>query len=327
MITPPEIMNRVAALAYRATALTLVAALAACADDAAPSRMVEPTPPSFAKNVTGANQRILFISLRDGNQELYSMNPDGTGQTRLTNNAAGDAYGVWSPDGKRIAFASTRDNAYGDIYTMNPDGSGIVRLTNSVGSSTQPTWSKDGKQIAFMSNRAAANPAAQNPNDWEIYVMNADGTNVTRVTNNAFMDATPLWSPDGKQLAFISNRDDPALNELYVMNVDGSLVTRLTSLNESIGDAGWDPHARRLAFSALTGIYVVDADTHVVTRLTFGPVGQDLLPSFSADGTKIAFTSARNGATYDIYSMNADGSGQTRLTDNFAIDFFPRWAR
>src|SRR5689334_9241498 len=96
----------------------------------------------------GANGRIAFESERDGNPEIYSMEPDATDQARLTNNPAADTDPSWSPDGTRIVFTSNRDGN-DEIYTMNADGSGQTRLTTSPGSDSNPAWSPDGRNIVF----------------------------------------------------------------------------------------------------------------------------------------------------------------------------------
>src|SRR5689334_12039110 len=116
--------------------LPLAGIVTACSrDDAYAPTAIAPSSADFGKNVTGSNQRILFSSDRDGNREVYSISPDGTDPLRLTNDRGSDREAVWSPDGKRIAFVSTRDNLFGEIYTMNADGTNIVRLTNTPGAS------------------------------------------------------------------------------------------------------------------------------------------------------------------------------------------------
>ena len=100
----------------------------------------------------GTNGRIVFVSSRDGNYEVYSMNSDGSGQTNLSNNPAGELAPEWSPDGSKIVFTSFRDgNA--EIYTMNADGTGQTRLTYNSATDSNPTWSPDGQKIAFRSDR------------------------------------------------------------------------------------------------------------------------------------------------------------------------------
>jgi Tol biopolymer transport system component len=316
--------------------LPLAGLVAACSNDATstPTAIVPSSSAGFGKNVSGSNQKILFETTRDadGGHEVYSINPDGTGPTRLTNNPRDDRDAVWSPNGKQIAFRSTRDNVLGEIYVMNADGTEVVRLTNSIGSNDEPSWSRDGKQIVFTSNRGAVDPASGNFDDDDVYVMNADGSNVIRLTNDNTGDRSPVFSPDGRSIAFTSVRDHPGTGdaELYLMNVDGTNVTRLTFQHGRVSHPSWDSHSRRIAFglsgSAEGGIYTLNLDDLGLTRLTFVPDQGDDFPSWSADGSKLAFTSRRDGDS-EIYVMNADGTEQTRLTVNPGEDAFPRWSR
>jgi len=216
--------------------------------------------------------RIAFTSERAGNYEIYFMNADGSSQTRLTNNSAGDFTSAWSPDGKHIAFVSDRDGNY-EIYVMNANGSSQTRLTNNSAGDFTSAWSPDGKRIAFVSDRDGNN---------EIYFMNADGSSQKRLTNNTADDFTSAWSPDGKRIAFVSDRDGN--KEIYFMNADGSSQTRLT--NNSAGDwwPTWSPDGKRIAFvSDRDGnyeIYVMNADGSNQTRLTNNSAG-DWYPAWS----------------------------------------------
>jgi TolB protein len=307
--------------------------VAACSDDATLPLPTAVTPvPVLAKNTGGSKQRILFTSMRDGNDEIYSMNPDGSSVTRLTNHPAPDVLGAWSPDGKRIAFTSARDNPLGDIYTMNSDGTGIVRLTFGPGSNQVASWSKDGRQLVFNSTRDGVDVANSTFEDLEIYTMNADGSGVTRLTFNTVRDVYPVWAPDGRRIAFTSGQDHlgTSATDLYVMNVDGSGVTRLTFQDGTVELPSWDPHSQRIAFSTAfataNGVYVFGFGDTGLTRLTFGASGDDQWATWSSDGSQLAFVSDRDG-NMEIYSMNADGTGQTRLTNNASGDAFPRWSR
>ncbi|MEJ7862325.1 MAG: Calx-beta domain-containing protein, partial [Pyrinomonadaceae bacterium] len=205
--------------------------------------------------------KIAFTSVRDGNEEIYAMNADGSEQTRLTNNAAADGSPAFSPDGSKIAFASDRDgNA--EIYVMNADGSGQTRLTNNAAGDVYPAFSPDGSKIAFSSSRDG---------NFEIYVMNADGSGQTRLTNNAQTDYDPAFSPDGSKIAFTSARDGN--DEIYVMNADGSGQTRLTNNAQTDYQPAFSPDGSKIAFaSARDGgnaeIYVMNADGSGQTRLT-----------------------------------------------------------
>jgi WD40 repeat protein len=263
----------------------------------------------------GVNGKLAFGSNRDGNFEIYVMNADGSGVTRLTNDAASDGAPAWSPDSSKLAFASDRDGNI-EIYVMNADGSGVARLTDNAAFDSQPAWSPDGSKLAFASGRDG---------NEEIYVMNADGSGQTNLTNNAALDDSPAWSPDGSKLAFTSRRDGNT--EIYVTNADGSgTATRLTN-STPFGnvDPDWSPDGSKLAFvSSRDGneeIYVMNADGSGQVRLTNNSL-PDRDPAWSPDGSKIAFDNSDG----EIYVMNADGSGRTNLTnDAAAADTYPAW--
>ena len=226
--------------------------------------------------------RIAFTSNRDGYYEIYVMNSDGAGLTRLTYNGASDTFRSWSPDGRRIAFRSYRDGNW-EIYVMNADGSEQTRLTDNDADDRGPSWSPDGRRIAFHSYRDG---------NWEVYAMNTDGTGQTRLTDNDASDAFPSWSPDGRRIAFHSSRDGNW--EVYAMNADGSEQTRLTYNDAGDWYPAWSPDGRRIAFSSNRDgnaeIYVMNADGSGQTRLTYNDAS-DYAPSWSPDGRRIAFSS------------------------------------
>ena len=284
---------------------------------------------ALALPVSGAaaeDGRIVFHSERDGNFEIYVMNANGTGQTRLTHDPSFDLGAAWSPDGSRIAFISLRDGNP-EIYVMNADGSNPTRLTNNPAEDSDPAWSPDGTKIAFAALRDG------NP---EIYVMNTDGTGQARLTNNPAFDLRPAWSPDGSKITFHTGRDGNA--EIYVMNADGTGQTNLTNNLAPDLFPDWSPDGSKIAFTSERDeggneeIYVMDKDGSNPTRLTNNPLvsaggeGHDNTPDWSPDGSKIAFNSDRDG-NFEIYVMNADGTGQTRLTTNPAFDTDPDSAR
>ncbi|MSS73107.1 MAG: choice-of-anchor D domain-containing protein [Candidatus Latescibacteria bacterium] len=195
--------------------------------------------------------KIVFNSTRSGNDEIYVVNSDGTGQTRLTNNSAGD-YPSWSPDGGKIAFVSERDGNE-EIYVINSDGSGQTRLTNNSASDAIPSWSPDGSKITFTSSRNG---------NMEIYVMNSDGTGQIRLTNNPAIDWIPSWSPDGGKIAFVSDREGDM--DIYVMNSDGTGQKSLTTDPAHDLFPSWSPDGGKIAFvSDREGdgdIYVMNSD-------------------------------------------------------------------
>ena len=264
---------------------------------------------------------IIFHSDRDGDYEIYAMNPDGTGLTQLTTNTgADDRNPAWARSGNKIAFTSDRGGNF-DIYTMNADGTGVISLTpGSPARDIEPTWSPDGSKIAFASDRDG---------DFDIYVVNTDGTGLRQLTNNTSFEGVPSWSPDGSTIAFASDRDGDL--EIFVMNPDGTAQTQLTRNTAGEFDPRWSPDGRKLTYGSYSGtdgrshIFVMNADGTGQTQLTQGP-WFDFNPTWSPDGNKIAFSSTRDG-NLEIYVMNADGTLQTRLTAHPASDGYPDWRR
>jgi dipeptidyl aminopeptidase/acylaminoacyl peptidase len=162
--------------------------------------------------------------------------------------------------------------------------------------------------------------------DFEIWVMNADGSGQRKLTDNSATDWSPSWSPDSAQIAFVSNRDGN--DEIYIMNVDGSDQRRLTATDASESFPAWSPDGTEISFDSDRDgnweIYVMTSDGSNVRRLTNDPA-DDWITSWSPDGSHIVFESKRDG-NYEIYVMNADGGNQRRLTDNRVHDGFPAWS-
>jgi len=170
--------------------------------------------------------------------------------------------------------------------------------------------------------------ASTRDGNYEIYVMDKDGGNQQRLTNNPSFDCYPACSPDRTKIAFSSERDGN--REIYLMNSDGTGVQRLTTLPATSDSyPAWSPDGTKIAFSSFFGggnfeIQVINVDGTGLTRLTNNTF-DDSHPSWSPDGSKIAFHSNRVDS-YEIYTMNSDGSNVARLTNDLLPDFEPEWA-
>jgi Tol biopolymer transport system component len=326
----------------RMTTLAAAAALALSACTDAPG----PLPPAGVRVDVALGSRdfgskIAFTSDRDEpnvSAEIYVVNADGSGEQQLTDV---DGYNsnapAWSPNGRKIAFHSNRGGGVGesDIYVMNADGSDVTRLTNltalGLGGAHFAAWSPDGAKVVFNSFFQGGTTGTR-----EIWVVNADGTGLTNLTNHPSDDTRPDWSPDGTLIAFQSNRTGNA--EIFVMHADGSDGATPRRLTFSPGpDAApdWSPDGLRIAFQSNrdgnTEIYVMNADGTLPTRLT-DYAGLDAKPSWSHDGKRIAFH--RDVESFlevhgQLFTMNADGSDATMISTPTpgAFNGFPSWAQ
>jgi TolB protein len=269
-------------------------------------------------------QKIAYISLINGRDQIYCMNADGSNQVRLSDGNNRDFSPVWSPDGNKMAFVSTRD---GDLrlYIMNADGSGQARLTNGNYKEFTPSWSPDGKNIAFIS-------IMDEYDRFRINILNIDsgqvtqlGIHMTQLVEKLTGDYEPAWSPDGKKIAYMSSGYD-LCDQIFVVNADGGDPVQLSDGYNYEGEPAWSPDSKKIVYCQYsTGnsqIYVMNEDGTNQTRLT---QGSDHYPAWSPDNKKIAFSSNRD-ANHQIYVMNADGSNQTQLTHGSYDSIRPVWS-
>jgi TolB protein len=186
---------------------------------------------------------VLVTSYRSGKPEIWGLKvPEGTPRlvVSLGDLASG---GVYSPDGRSIAFTASVDGN-SDVYVASADGGGIRRLTTDPATDTSPTWSPDGRRIAFVSSRSG------NPH---IYVMNADGSDQRRITFQGTYNQTPQWSPRGDLIAFTA-RDERRVFDVFTIAVDGGRIQRITQdQGRTNEEPTWAPTGRMLAFTSDRG--------------------------------------------------------------------------
>lgn len=262
--------------------------------------------------------KLVFTSDRDGNSEIYTMDADGTNQTRLTNSTFFDGGASWSSDGDNVVFFTDRDgNA--EIYSMSQDGSHQSNLSNNPWDDTFPDWSPDMKKITFESIRDG---------NKEIYIMNANGNNQVRLTENQEDDYSPGWSPDGQKIAFTSVRNGNS--EIFVMNADGSNQTNLSNNPAEENYPLWSGDGKKIAFDSyrdgLWELYTMNIDGTDQTRLTFN-IGYNRYADWSPDGQKFVYVLNDGGNNYDLYIMNADGSNITPILRDTANAWEPKWSQ
>lgn len=279
-----------------------------------------------AIDVAVSDVDLLYEGFLGGFSEMLVLPRDGQ-PTRVLPEGFAVMGPVPSPDGSRIAFVATETpSSASDIYVVNRDGTGLERLTSDSTTDDNPSWSPDGTKIAFRSFRALRSG--------DIWVMNADGSNAVNLTPDALADTTherrPAWSPDGTRIAFASNRGGSS--DIWTMRADGTDAQQLTNTVEFDTEPSWSPDGGRIAFrrsdDTTSDVLVISASGGFARRLTFP--GHELMPSWSLDGSVIAFAYFRpTGGKPQIYTVRPDGGDLTlRTTDaawNGGIE--PRWMR
>ena len=206
-------------------------------------------------------QRLVYVSVRENRQVIFTMRPDGSELKQLTASGVQNSEPAWSPDGRRIAFRSER-NGSPEIFVMNADGSDQRALTSGI-RAVYPEWSPDGSKILFtgtVNNRA------------NIHVMNADGTGQRQLTESATGNSRlAFWSPDGRQIVFNTTRDGN--DEIYIMSADGSNARNVSNHPANDIPFGWSADGQSILFLSTRDrnardVYRMKVDGSGVVRVT-----------------------------------------------------------
>lgn len=280
----------------------------------------------------GTNGRIAFYDFLelfgppDVAAQIYTVATDGTDRQQLTTDRRDKTDPAWSADGTKIAYASNAsiDPARGKIIVIDADGQNPVVVASFEHDryTREPTWSPDGSQLAFCTQRSQVT---------RIWVVDADGTGLTRLSSPGQFDCDPDWSPDGSSIAFVEQISD-TLSGLSVMSPDGSGRDLLFAGGRNHWPS-WSPDGTAIAYShARAGglrteydIIVIDITTLAREPLTATPRRSEWTPAFSPDGTEVSFSRSRLFGPADIWVIGSDGSDPVRITDTEADEFQLSW--
>jgi Tol biopolymer transport system component len=194
---------------------------------------------------SGGTDAIYIYDLEKGNYEQYKFDLDGIFSTS------------WSPKGNEIAFVGTKDGA-SDLYLFSIETEEIENITNDVFSDSDPSWSPDGERLVFTSDRGSnvdeKHPASgfdmyrHNYENEDIYVINRDGSNLTRVTDTKVLEGHPLFAPDGKRIAYVS--EENGVSNIFLQNLDSGERWPITNLITGAFQLSWDANAQKLVYTS-----------------------------------------------------------------------------
>lgn len=258
------------------------------------------------------------------NTQIFAINPDGTDPVQLTDLPKSASSPAWSPDGTQIVFVyggydSQRTQDITEVYVMAADGTKITPLTRFDDQAvSSPVWSPDGTRIAFQVNPQMFKS--------HIYVMNADGGDLRRLSPEDADDKHPSWSADGQYLIY-ANVGGNSIDDLYVMNANGSGRASLFTNTTLDSNPVWSPDGKRIVWIShrdgyFGDLYVMNADGSGVRRLTFTEGDDEGSPTWSPDGTQIAYHAHTGGVGTDIRIIDANGGSARVLV---ADAFSPAW--
>ena len=278
--------------------------------------------PVFAK--APATAKIAFGSARDGNREIYIMNPDGTQQTNLTRHKADDVSPAWSPTGEQVLFASDRDRFLGswDLYLMDPNGQNVRPVFGKSADRFSPSWSPNGKQIAY---------AKREHGQYLVYIADIDGKNEERVA----IGGTPAWSPDGTEIVFVTKAGQERweINILNMRTRKQKVFFPFEARPTWVRSPKWSPSGDKLAFSwydevlqEKETVYIVNRDGSALEKIVQNPGRGAVSPVWSPHGDALLYTQRVANLRSELFKVSLDGTPPKQLVNigfwNHAADWF-----
>jgi len=259
--------------------------------------------------------KVVFVSSRDGNNEIYMMDYDGERVRRVTSNTSLDVLPTWSADNEKILYTSYRNN--------NPDlfmfhlYTGKTELIATTQANYAADWCRGGDKIVYTSTKSG---------NAEIYIKDMETRKETQVTFNPTIDTTPCWSPSCDEIAFTSQRGGTP--QIYIMNADGTNIRRITHDGDYYDSPSWSPDGTRIAYVARVeyrfDVYVHNIKDNTVIKLT-EQSGRNENPTWSPDGRHIIFASNRGGS-YQLDTIDYDGENLRQLTSK-GENKMPEWQK
>ena len=260
----------------------------------------------------GAEGRIAFASRVDGDFDIYSVLPDGSGLIQLTNHPAFDSMPRWSPDGQQLVFVSRRDGT-DDLYVMDANGANVRRVHTEVIRDRFPSWTADGEQILFHGGPPFAS---------DIYRVAADGTGEQPLLERPGADVSVATAPHGDRLIFSGELDQDGLLHLFSTDADGRHLRLRTAIQASDDAANWSPNGNDLAFvrddtGLDNDVYVMHHNAQDLRRLTATPNDVEFTPVWSPAGGRLVIQRCLSFFTSpecDLYLLDAVSGATSRLT-------------
>ena len=287
---------------------------------------------SFAFAKAPATAKIAFTSNRDGNFEIYTMNPDGSDQINLTQHRASDQSPVWSPTGEQILFVSDRHGTK-DLYLMDADGTNARKVFANLVGRQHPTWSPDGKQLAYHRFDKLA-----------IYVASSDGEREEKLVSGLW----PTWSPNGSEIAFVADKSfaliaDGVLQveapKIQIINPQTKVEEVLLPGKDLMFNPAWSPNGNKIAFSWIDldaipaigkdiadneAVYVVNRDGSELKQIADAEGGATSHPIWAPQGDELVYEKQIREAVH-LFKIALDGETPEKLTDrgdNVSADWF-----